>query len=428
MPIAERVADHVHPLLAALAADPAGEGAFWERMAAEKTPLIEPDPQTPGHSLVTYVFELPEGAKYVVVSAGAGRNPADNVMDVIAGTRIAHAAYRYRNDVRATYGFAVDAPLADPEQMSDAEWKAVLDQLMAATPVHDPHGRELFVSRAGEGNPDNVASIVSLTDAPAQPFVQRRPDVPHGKVDREDAFKSEILGNERRIWVYTPPGYEAGGAAYPMLVAFDGGGSLTVSPIHRTIENLVAEGRIRPMVAVFVDNPTPTSRNDELPCSEPFASFLATELIPWVRERYAVSHDPADGYVTGVSYGGLAAMWMGYRLPHLFGNILAQAPSLWWGPGFDMSKAPRSQSYPQGWLIEQYEASPRLPLRIWQEIGLMESPDRMIEPNRRMKAVLEAKGYDLTYSEPAGAHDYALWRGTIADALMAMAPEREVAR
>ena len=72
-----------------------------------------------------------------------------------------------------------------------------------------------------------------------------------------------------------------------MLVAFDGGASLTLSPIHRIIENLLAEGRIRPMVAVFVDNPTPTSRNDELPCSEPFARFIETELIPWVRERYA---------------------------------------------------------------------------------------------------------------------------------------------
>ena len=42
MSIAERVTDHLHPQLAALKADPSGESAFWERMEAERTPLIEP--------------------------------------------------------------------------------------------------------------------------------------------------------------------------------------------------------------------------------------------------------------------------------------------------------------------------------------------------------------------------------------------------
>jgi enterochelin esterase-like enzyme len=420
MSIAERVTDRVHPLLAALAADPAGERAFWERMAADKTPLIEPDPTAPGHSLVTYVFPLPEGANYVVLSPGFGE-AKDNVLDRIAGTNVCHATYRYRNDVRATYGFMADPPLIDQETVTDAEWKAFLDKMMTAEPSPDPHHRESWTSRRTGGAPDHIGSVVSLPEAPAQPFVKLRGGVLNGKVDWH-TLTSEILGNERRIWVYTPPGYDKEGAAYPLLVAFDGGASLTNTPIHQTIENLIAERRIRPMLAVFVDNPTPTSRNDELPCSEPFATFLETELIPWVRERYHVSSDQADAYVTGVSYGGLAAMWIGYRLPRLFGNVIAQAPSLWWGPGFDMQRPRRSQTFANGWLIDQYERAERLPLRIWQEIGLMEHPQLMIEPNRRMKAVLEAKGYDLAYSEPAGGHDYAIWRGTIADALMAMAP------
>jgi len=420
MSIAERVTDHLHPLLAALKADPSGESAFWERMAIERTPLIEPDPARPGYSLVTYVFPMPEGAKHVVISPGFGR-VTDNVLDSIAGTDVRHASYRYRNDVRATYGFLADMPLIEWEQATDAEWEVFREAAMTFAPLPDPHGRESFTSRAGEGEPDHVASVLSLPDAPDQAIVQRGSDIPRGKVDRE-MLTSEVLGNERRIWVYTPPGYDAGGAPYPMLVAFDGGASLTLTPIHRILENLLAEGRVRPMVAVFVDNATPTLRNDELPCSEPFARFIETEVIPWVRERYAVSHDPADGYVTGVSYGGLAAMWIGFRLPHLFGNVISQAASLWWGPGYDMTKAARSQRYTPGWLVDQYERSSKLPLRIWQEIGLLEPDDRMIEPNRRMKAVLEAKGYDLTYSEPAGGHDYALWRGTVAEALAIMAP------
>jgi len=45
------------------------------------------------------------------------------------------------------------------------------------------------------------------------------------------------------------------------------------------------------------------------------------------------------------------------------------------------------------------------------EVGLMEPADRMIEPNRHLKAVLTAKGYDVAYHELAGGHAYALWRG-----------------
>jgi enterochelin esterase family protein len=152
--------------------------------------------------------------------------------------------------------------------------------------------------------------------------------------------------------------------------------------------------------------------------------LIEDELLPWLRANYRVSHTAADHFVTGASFGGLASMWVGLRLPHLFGNVISQAASLWWGPGFRMDTPPRGSNYQAEWLIEQYAASPRLPVRFWQEIGLMEDPERMLEPNRRMKAVLDAKGYDLTYREPAGGHDTALWRGTLADALATMMPAR----
>ncbi len=327
--------------------------------------------------------------------------------------------------MRATYGFMADPPLIDQETVTDAEWKAFLDKMMTAEAVARPASPRVMDQPPHRRRPPDHIGSVAVPAGGARPSrsFKLRGGVLNGKVDWH-TLTSEILGNERRIWVYTPPGYDKEGAAYPLLVAFDGGASLTNKPIHQTIENLIAERRIRPMVAVFVDNSTSTSRNDELPCSELFATFLETELIPWVRERCHVSSDPADAYVTGVKDGGLAAMWMGFRLPHLFGNVIAQAPSLWWGPGFDM-RAVGGAARPlrtMAGLIDQYEASPKLPLRIWQEIGLMEPDDRMIEPNRRMKAVLEAKGYDLTYRETAGGHDLRPSGGeTIADALKTMA-------
>jgi len=418
--VAERLRDHVHPLLASLRADPTGEADFWAQVARERAPLIEPDPARPGYSIVTYVFPAPPGARHVVVQPGFG-DSRDHVMDAIAGTNVLWASYRYRNDVRTSYGFAPDAPLVSFFDASEAELKAFLAFWDSFTPLADPHHREYFVSRAGDGLPDDIISFVSLSDAPDEAVVHKRAGVARGWIDAH-TFVSPLMGNERRVWVYTPPGYQGGEEAYPLLVAFDGGWALSRVPTQRLLDNLLADGRIRPVVAVFIDNPTPASRNVELPCNETFARFIEEELLPWVRSQYRVSEDPAEHFVTGASYGGLASMWLGYRLPHVFGAVISQAASLWWGPGFRMDAPHSAGGYTPEWLIEAYSRSPHLPVRFWMEIGLLEHTERMIAPNRRMKAVLEAKGYDLTYSEPCGGHDTALWRGTLANALAKMLP------
>jgi enterochelin esterase-like enzyme len=419
--VAERLKGHLHPRLAALQGDPSGEAAFWAEAARERTPLVEPDP-APGYSIVTYVFAAPEGAAHVVVNPGLGE-ARDNVMDRIAGTSVCHAAYRCRNDLRATYSFAPDLPLIPFEEASAADIAEMMAFMRDHPPIPDPHRRDHFLVRYGGYAPDLDMSVLALPKAPQQPWVAERAGFDHARGIQLHPFKSEILGNERRIWMYTPPGYDASGeAVYPVLVAFDGGSALSMMPTQRMLDALTADGRIRPHVGVFIDNATDTSRNDDLPCSEPFARFFEEELLPWLRGKYRVSHAREDYTVTGVSYGGLASMWFGYRLPHLFGTVISQAASLWWGPGWASFAPMSTQRFEPEWLIAQYEASPRLPVRYWMEIGLLEHPERMLATNRRMKALLEAKGYDLTYSEPCGGHDYAIWRGTLGEALAHMLP------
>jgi hypothetical protein len=112
------------------------------------------------------------------------------------------------------------------------------------------------------------------------------------------------LKNERDIAVYTPPGYERNGAPLGLLIVFDGEWYLTLVPTPTILDNMLADRKIPPLVAVFVDNP---SRSAELHCNPVFADFLANELVPWIRGRYAVSDDPARTTLTGSSAGGLAS-------------------------------------------------------------------------------------------------------------------------
>ena len=69
--------------------------------------------------------------------------------------------------------------------------------------------------------------------------------------------------------------------------------------------------------AVIIGNPDPAARSRELPCYPPFATFLATELLPWVRKNYRVATDPARVTIGGSSYGGLAASYAALAHPDL---------------------------------------------------------------------------------------------------------------
>src|SRR5271169_3869204 len=110
MTVAERLSDHVHPLVASLRGGAIGEAEFWEQIEQLRTPLVEPHPTSPGHSVVTYVFPAPPVVRHVAVQSGVGDGPR-NLMDRVAGTNVCHASYSYRNDVRTSYSFAPDMPL-----------------------------------------------------------------------------------------------------------------------------------------------------------------------------------------------------------------------------------------------------------------------------------------------------------------------------
>lgn len=105
----------------------------------------------------------------------------------------------------------------------------------------------------------------------------------------ERTIHSAILGEDRKIGVYLPPGFVASGGPYPLLIAFDGDGFVGApSEFFSTptlLDNLIAQKKIPPTVGVFVYQGATRSR--DLPMSAPFSDFLASELAPRARRRRA---------------------------------------------------------------------------------------------------------------------------------------------
>jgi len=395
----------VSPTLARLAAAlQTGErdklAAFWNA-TRNNTPLIESIPGDDLNSWVTFIWRGDTGTKRVSLVGGLPQEGADDK----PLTRLLDTDLWYRTEMipkaaRGAYAFDTDGEITQPRAV---HFTATAPDLM-------------------NSNSFSFGSSFELPGAPAQPYVKERPGVPRGTLARL-TMKSAILNEERSYSVCTPPGFDAKAQPYGLIVVFDGevygdfADSYVPTPV--ILDNMLAEGRIPPMVLVLVDSQNQQMRNRDLTCSASFADFLAKELVPHVRATYNVSSDPSRVIVAGSSFGGLCAAYCGLTHPEVFGNILSQSGSYWFTQDWRKALSMRYLAG-TGWLIEQYAMRPKLPLRFYMEVGKFESGALQVATNRHLRDVLQLKGYPVVYSEFYGGHDYFCWRGSIADGLIAL--------
>jgi enterochelin esterase family protein len=99
---------------------------------------------------------------------------------------------------------------------------------------------------------------------------------------------------------------------------------------------------------------------------------------------------------------------------------MSQSGSFQWYPGaFEEDKETDTEP---GVLTRQFVTTPLRPVRFYLEAGRFEHDfsGSLLAENRRLRDVLEAKGYAVHYSEFTGGHDYQTWRGSFADALIVL--------
>jgi enterochelin esterase family protein len=250
--------------------------------------------------------------------------------------------------------------------------------------------------------------------APPEPWLKRLPGVPAGTLT-EKTIESSILKEHRKYTVFTPAAYDPKGPPLRMLVLFDGDSYFgDALPGDVILDNLIAKGKIPPVIAVFVIQ---EKRDKELNCSDRFADYVALELVPKLRKDYRVTEDPAGAIVGGLSLGGLMSSYCALRHSEVFGNVLSQSGAYQW-PACDTDSAARASE--PGGLTREYVKAPLHPVRFYLEAGCFENsfPDSLLAENRRFRDVLQAKGYQLRYHEFSGAHDYQCWRASFADAII----------
>jgi enterochelin esterase-like enzyme len=152
-------------------------------------------------------------------------------------------------------------------------------------------------------------------------------DVPHGKVEIV-WFSSPVMKNTGRMHVYTPPGYEKMKDKLPVLYLQHGGGDndaswITAGRANFILDNLLAEGRIKPMIVVMpMGHPAPGFHMEPGLDADPFYKQLFQDIIPYVESKYNVSSKREDRAFSGLSMGGIQALNIALFSPERFGYVL----------------------------------------------------------------------------------------------------------
>jgi enterochelin esterase family protein len=176
------------------------------------------------------------------------------------------------------------------------------------------------------------SSVLEIPGSP--PLLTELQDVPHGTVHIHE-YRSRTLGGKlRQVTIYTPPGYEKkGGARYPVLFLLPGlyendSAWTGFGRGHHILDNLLAEGKARPMVVVMpdgnavpVDGEAPPERVRE--ALHALERDLLDELLPLVEQHYRVRTDPAGRAIAGLSSGGQRALYVGLTHTEKFSWILS---------------------------------------------------------------------------------------------------------
>ena len=357
------------------------------------------------------------------------------------------------SDLRAM--FRVHAPAAQKVQVnlagmhdmtrdSSGDWTVITPPLapgfhyysivVDGAPASDPNSETVF----------GASRMLSGIEVPApdQDFYAPKP-VPHGEV-REKWYYSDVMKAWRRAFVYTPPGYDANPKTrYPVLYLQHGAGEdergwANQGHMGFILDNLIAEGKARPMIVVM-DNgggsalfarprppapvaaaPAPAAapaaagqppaREAAAPPRSPFAmgpaqffeQVLLTEIIPTMDRSYRTIPDRAHRAMAGLSMGGGQTLQIGLTHLDTFGYL-----GVFSGVGM-RGNADMKTMY-NGAYADAAALNGKLKV-FFISIGTTEN----VEGARRYKAALDSLGvHNVYYESPGTAHEWLTWRRSL---------------
>jgi enterochelin esterase family protein len=296
---------------------------------------------------------------------------------------------------------------------------------------------------------DNLLMI----SGPASDLWDFKPDVPHGTVQAV-WYSSEILKQKgRRMYVYTPPGYESSSAKYPVLYLLHGGGGdedawTTMGRANVILDNLIAQGKAKPMIVVmpngnatqivsqgYAYGPTPPRQSVTAPAPPPvqavqglgagrgpgvsgaatpgatptpgrgmtqvypgsYPNSLVNEIIPFIEKNFRAIPEKESRAIAGLSMGGGHTTMATNNNPGVFGWI-----GVWSAGGQDTEEYVNTLKKVNAGGVKHY----------WIGAG---TTDMALNGSKNLYSAAQKAGLNTTFHTEPGAHFWFIWRKFLGD-------------
>jgi len=270
-------------------------------------------------------------------------------------------------------------------------------------------------------NPFLIRDVASVTNifivGGGQADLYKVNDVPHGTVARR-WYDSPGLGMDRRLTIYTPPGYESSKDKYPVLYLLHGAGGdeeawIALGRSAQILDNLIAQGKVTPMIVVMpngnvIQDAAPGEGNegfykpnfmvDKTMDGTYEANFK--DIISFTEKNYRVKADKADRAIAGLSMGGFHSFHISRYYENTFDYVGLFSAALM--PREDATSKVYNDI--DGTLQKQMDNGYKL---YWIGIG---KSDFLYEANKEFRAKLDKMGMKYSYTETEGGHIWRNWR------------------
>ncbi len=300
----------------------------------------------------------------------------------------------------------------------------LLDYLVAVddpgTPLKDERNLIKRISRhwrADEFNRLRIrttrmeTSVLRMPDARPFPDWERMGNVPRGEIYEHDFDSLQMGFRNRKLWVYTPPGYnDDRQREYPLLILLDGQWMVGPLQVPYIADALIKHQRMEPAVIAMKQSAGQAARLNDYISNDKHYAAIVTELVPLLQTEYRI--DGTNLGIGGSGVGAVAAAHAALKNPAIFSHLIMLSPPL--GRG---KMQEQLLEY-----AERFDNAPALPRRIFQSVGRYEQKLRFYKPGLALAGILQRRqenraDIDYQFAELGSGHGLPAFKSILPEAL-----------